>query len=194
MQYKDFLKPIHTICIDMDVVIVDLEKSLEIHNPEVVNFKEVFDVANIFGQKQKLMKDWLTNVVKGNGFETAPPLPFLKILVEDLIPYWKSIGIEIKILSSITSSHPLQSEIATQKLRWLKNNGLGDIKLILVKGSSKKQEYASEGCLLLDDYFRNIAQFIKAGGYGIQVVGNDSDLLHKLDLIGLIPSKEKVVQ
>lgn len=187
MQYKDFIQPIHTICIDMDQVMVDLEKALEIYNPKVVNFKETFYVASIFGQKQKLMKDWLTTLVKANGFELAPPLPFFKVLSEELIPYWKSLGIEVKILSSITSSHPLQSQIATQKFKWIQNHKLEDLKLILVKGSSKKQEYAEPGCLLLDDYFRNIAQFIKAGGYGIQVTEDDELLLHKLKLLGLVP-------
>ena len=64
---------------------------------------------------------------------------------------------------------------------------LDNLKVNLVEGSAKKQEFAKDGVLLIDDYDRTIGQFISSGGYAIQYT-TLNEVLHKLRLIGLCPT------
>lgn len=182
---QEILVPIHTIYIDMDEVIVNFKKAIIDANPQA-NVKEMYEVADVLGVQRKLMAQWIPNMIKEQAFANAEPLPFFYILKETLIPYWKSIGIEVQILSSLSSDSTVQSTIATQKLRWIQKHEV-DIKFNFVKGASLKQEFAKPGTLLLDDYQRTINQFINAGGCAILVPEDTTSVMRKLSILGLCP-------
>lgn len=182
---EEILVPIHTIYIDMDEVIVNFKKAIIDANPQA-NVKEMYEVADVLGIQRKLMAQWIPNMIKEQAFANAEPLPFFYILKETLIPYWKSIGIEVQILSSLSSDSTVQSTIATQKLRWIQKHEV-DIKFNFVKGASLKQEFAKPGTLLLDDYQRTINQFINAGGCAILVPEDIASVMRKLSILGLCP-------
>lgn len=183
----ELLVPIHTIYIDMDEVIVNFKKAIIKANPQA-DVERMYEVSSVVGMQRKLMSQWIPNMIKTQAFATAEPLPLFYILRDKLIPYWKSLGIDVQILSSLSSDVTVQSTIATQKLRWIQNNNV-DIKFNFVKGASLKQEFAKRGTLLLDDYQRTINQFIKAGGCALLVTEDISSVMKKLSLLGLCPKE-----
>lgn len=184
---QELIKPISTIYLDMDEVLVDFKYALVKCNPEY-DVAKMYDIAPIFGNKEALIHTWIANTIKQNGFATAEPLGFYNKVMDQLLPFWKSKGIEVEILSSLTSNPAIQSQIATQKLRWLTNNNCS-IKFNFVKGAKNKQSFAKPGALLIDDYHKNVTQFIAAGGYAILAdPENQQDSIYeKLRLIGLTP-------
>ena len=186
-KLEEILVPIHTIYIDMDEVIVNFKKALIEANPQA-DVERMYEVASVLGVQRKLMFQWIPNMIKTQAFATAEPLPLFYILRDKLIPHWKSLGIDVQILSSLSSDTAVQSTIATQKLRWIQNNNV-DIKFNFVKGASLKQEFAKSGTLLLDDYQRTINQFITAGACGLLVTEDTSAVLRKLSLLGLCPEE-----
>ena len=184
---EDLLLDIHTIYIDMDDVLVNFKKMLKDCNPSY-DVDRMYDVAQIFGKKEALVHEWLSNVVKEQGFATAEPLGFFKVVMNELLPYWESKGITVEILSSLTSNPDFQQAIGTQKFRWLQNQNC-TLKFHFVKGAKNKQTYAKPGCLLIDDYQRNVSQFISAGGYAILAdPENQESIIEKLRLLGLTPN------
>ena len=108
--------------------------------------------------------------------------------MDKLLPYWTEKGINVEILSSLSSNPANQTYIGTQKLRWLSNNNC-HLKFTFVKGARNKQNYAKLGVLLIDDYYRNVTQFIKAGGYAILANPKDqeSSIYNKHKKQGLTP-------
>lgn len=184
---EELLVPIHTIYIDMDEVIVNFKKAIIKANPQA-DVERMYEVSGVVGMQRKLMSQWIPNMIKEQAFATAEPLPFFYILRDKLIPYWKSLGIDVQILSSLSSDSTVQSTIATQKLRWIQKNEV-DLKFNFVKGASLKQEFAKRGTLLLDDYQRTINQFIAAGGCALLVTEDIASVMKKLSLLGLCPKE-----
>lgn len=184
---QELNKPIHTILLDMDEVLVNFKQALVDCNPEY-DVNNMYDVAGIFGNKQALISLWISNTIKKNGFETAKPLGFFHTVMDTLLPYWIEKGIKVEILSSLSSNTDNQSKIATQKLRWLSNHKV-DLPFTFVKGARNKQNHAKEGVLLIDDYYRNVIQFISAGGYAILAdpKNQNDSIIHQLKLLGLTP-------
>lgn len=97
-------------------------------------------------------------------FETLEPEIGTKEGIEYLLKLWE-LGIITQILSS-TSSEERHHKVVPQKFLWLKKM---DICLwpILVPGSNEKKQYANEGYLLIDDYRKNIDEWVENGGIGI---------------------------
>lgn len=81
---------------------------------------------------------------------------------ESLISFIKATGIHTEILTAGSGSSAKNGKQA-----WLRKNGLGDIPFNIVQAGIKKQEYASEGDLLIDDKQENNDLFIQAGGMAI---------------------------
>lgn len=183
----DLVKPIHTILLDMDEVLVDFKKALVDCNPEY-DVANMYEVASIFGNKEALVSTWISNTIKHSGFETAKPKDFFFTVKDYLLPFWKEKGIKVEILSSLSSNPAIHSEIASQKLKWLSKHNV-DLPFTFVKGASNKQNYAKEGVLLIDDYYRNVTQFVTAGGYAILADPKRQydSIVYKLELLGLAP-------
>lgn len=181
------------IYIDLDYVLVNLEDTLQTLNN---SFKSDITIAEIKGNKHEIFFKHLIPAVDKKVFEIAGTTDIYKALVttpyqsyNSLLEYWRSNGIQIHILSSITANlTDKHSSISTQKLHWLqKYNLVNDIKIHLVKGSHLKQQYATPTSLLIDDYSRNCEQFRKAGGMAIQAkTGECEVVLEQFQLLGLL--------
>lgn len=181
------LPKIHTILLDMDGVLVDDMDMFSHLDPSVKDMKEHIDILKIFGQKQNYIFPLITEAIEKNCFLTAKATNFTHMVNTILLPYWKSLGIKVEILSSIMKENSNRESLEYQKLQWLKNNGLGHLKANLTAGSNTKKYYAGEGVLLIDDYDRTIGEFISKDGYAIQYT-NLNEVMHKLRLIGLCPT------
>ena len=181
------LPKIHTILLDMDGVLVDDVDMFAHLNPLVKDMKDHIDTLKIFGQKQNYIFPLITEAIEKNRFLTAKQTNFTYAVKVILLPYWKSLGINVEILSSTMKENPNRSNLEHQKLQWLKNNSLDHLTANLTNGSHTKKDYAAEGVLLIDDYDRTIGQFISSGGYAIQYT-TLNEVLHKLRLIGLCPT------
>lgn len=179
---------VHTILLDMDGVLVDDIDMFSHLDTFVKDMKNHLTMLNIFGQRQSYIFPLISEAIEKNRFQTAKPTNFTEAVKFILIPYWKSLGINVEILSSTMKTNPNRKSLEVQKIKWLQLNGLSHLKVNLVEGSQEKQSYAKEGVLLIDDYDRTIGQFISKGGYGIQYTSLN-EVMFKLRLIGLSPDK-----
>lgn len=173
------------IAIDMDEVIVDLEQSVA----DVTNRPEFKTKLNSIQDYKKRMTYFFTDfdkAVEKNCFLKAKPLPFYFILKDTLIPYWKSLGVDVFLLSSSTGNKEYQDEIEKQKREWYSLNDL-NVKLEITKGGAEKAKYAHHSCILVDDSASNITNFINAGGVGLLHTSIDTTI-NELKKVGLFPS------
>lgn len=172
------------IFIDMDGCIVDDINMFKQLAPSY-NIESHIKKLKILGKKQEFVFPLIHEAIKRNLFEKARPTQLLLALTDILIPHWKSLGIEVEILSSTMKDNPNRESLERQKLAWCKKY-TPQLKVNLVQGSAEKQHYASDGVLLIDDYDRTISQFINKGGYGICHTTLGETMLC-LRLIGLTP-------
>ena len=178
------LPDIHTILLDMDGVLVDDISMFSQQDRLIKDMKNHLNTLKIFGMKESYVFPLIQEAIKNKGFLKANPTSFAFVIKDILFPFWKEKGITVEILSSTMKTNPLRKDLEQQKLQWLANNNLDNLKVNLVEGSAKKQEFAKPGVLLIDDYDRTIGQFISSGGYGIQYT-TLTEVMSKLKLIGL---------
>lgn len=173
---------IHTIYLDMDGVIVNdllgLAQRLGVTWEEFHRRREgmkTFDPN--FDYVMYQIHRWMR---KGEAlFVSYPPMDYMSTW-HMLIEGWLDKGITVEILSSVTEDGGLQEDIKEQKSVWLFYKGLGHLKKHFCHGSKEKQKWAKEGILLIDDYGRNIREFIEAGG----------DAIHHTDITTTIKELE----
>lgn len=176
---------IKKILLDMDGPLVDDIAMFKKVEPSITNIEEHIKTLTILGKKQAFIIPIIFEAIKQKAFEDAEPTMFLIPLKNDLLKYWKLLGIEVEVLSSTMQTNPLRKELEEQKLKWCETH-LPGIKVNLAEGSAKKQDWAEEGTLLIDDFARTISQFINKGAYGIHHTSLN-DTLYQLRLLGLIP-------
>lgn len=180
-----FVRPeIKKILLDMDGPLVDDFYMFSCLVPTIKDMKDHITKLKVFGKKQEFIFPLIDEAIKRGMFEKAKKTQFCEVACLLLIPYWKSLGIEVEILSSTMKENPRRKELEDQKIRWLKANGLGHLPVNLVHGSAEKQKFAEPGVLLIDDYDRTIGQFISQGGYAIQYT-NFKEVMHTLSLLNL---------
>lgn len=184
----EFIQPnVTRIYLDMDGPLVDdVEMWSRVH-PDIPNLRAYIQKLKVFGQKQTFMYPTVLKCIEENHFATGALTPFALFVKEILLPFWEEKGIEVEILSSTMSNNPMSTNLAEQKLQWLDENGFGHLPCNLVPGSARKQEYAQEGYLLIDDYDRTIGQFISNGGYAVHFT-NTNDVMDVLRLLDLAPN------
>lgn len=161
---------IHTVYLDMDGVLVDQLRALAY----LEGITEAELLALDIRRNAQSSKPGYSHIVAliekhlftKRHFISANSTPEFHELFE-LTKFWLSKDIRVKVLSSGTAQEHLYEEICRQKGLWLDRHGMELIPRIFTKGSSDKQRYATPGCLLIDDYHRNIADFNKRGGVGI---------------------------
>lgn len=173
------------IVLDLDGCIVDDKDMFQRLNPMIVNIEDHIKTLSIIGKKQEFVTPLIYEAIEKKLFEKAKPTLFLTALKDILIPYWKSLNIEIEVLSSTMKINPNREELKRQKLKWC-SEFLPHLKVNLSDGSERKQDWAEEGVLLIDDFGRTISQFIAKGGYGIHYTSLNSTM-HQLRLLGLTP-------
>jgi len=100
---------------------------------------------------------------------------------------WKADGKKLwsfisKYNAHILSSAPRrwQPNAMEDKKKWVKNNlGLVGSKVVVVRGSDQKKQYAVSGekkNILIDDYEKNIVEWRNAGGIGIHHTNTETTI------------------
>lgn len=84
---------------------------------------------------------------------------------KELMKFVMSTGINVEVLTAGSSSNLGPTSDGKQK--WLKTNGLGNLKFNIVQKGTEKFEYADPSSLLIDDMTPNVKLFIESGGQGI---------------------------
>jgi len=140
------------IYLDLDGVLANFDKQYAILYGERPRDVE---------KRTKHFYDNWDDFVLGGNFAKLEMLPG----AHKLITAVKSIGVPVEILSS--SGGPKHHIcVTTQKLAWLRDNGI-DFKPNIVPGGWRKAEYAQPWHVLVDDSAHVIEPYRKAGGTAI---------------------------
>lgn len=158
---------IKTIYLDMDGVLVDpYQTHAKIVNKPLQDFVTHLNTLQALGKKNEYFFPLILDMILKKGFETVDPMPELDTF-KYFITLWQRKGIKVKILTSTMSNNPHRVELERQKKVWLSNWGLSNLEVIMVPGSNYKKTFANKNSLLVDDYTRNIHEWISNGGIGI---------------------------
>lgn len=82
---------------------------------------------------------------------------------------YEAHGDNVEILTAVPNPTGLLHTAAEDKVRWFKDFVHNDVIVNTVLGGKNKYKWLEQhpGAILIDDYMRNIAQWIDAGGVGI---------------------------
>lgn len=158
-----------TVYLDMDGVLVDLEKGLHI----------MFNVDNIISDRDMLFNRHLPLYAVNGGWGKAPKMPCADSLVEFLIDLKSNDKINLAILTSVGKFYSPASKIVNQKKIWVEDNfkGLIGIPFCTTYSGSDKSMFAHGNAILIDDYLNNIEKFIDKGGIGIHYQESKFDFI-----------------
>jgi len=177
---------IKQIYLDMDGVLVDQYSVLaKLINLTTEQFNEELKNCTTKGTKEAFIIPLILQSIKTKGFELAPPTDFYKVVVEQLLPACKNKNINVQILSSAMSPNNHNSDIVQQKIKWLKTHNLDHLQAHFPLGSKLKQTYATSDSLLIDDYERNVTQWIEKQGVAILHTNVETTLL-ELNKYGIL--------
>ncbi len=153
---------IEQIYLDMDGVLCDFEKAAV--------------EKNILDLKTRQV-DWDTLRSEGATFwEELEWKSEGQKLYKFLELFCKEHKIDLCILSSVPGNAGKEGKRA-----WVKNNtNIPSINVCVVNKAFMKQRYASETSLLIDDYSKNIREFIQGGGNAIKFRNDSEEVIDKI--------------
>jgi hypothetical protein len=148
-----------TIMLDMDGVLCTFEEDFN-----QLTGKHPDDYEEEVGEK----KYWNFILDQGSYFwENLNPTKDMEILKEYVFSNFLRIG----ILSSSCRKVHGSNVVKQGKLKWLKRHGflnkIPNSNIIIVDSARDKKKYAWGNKILVDDYDRNVKEWIGAGGIGI---------------------------
>jgi hypothetical protein len=154
MTDKDF-----TIYLDMDGVLCTFEEDFQ-----RLSGKHPDKYEEEFGEK----KYWNFILDQGASFwEKLHPTTDMEELKEYVFSHFLRIG----ILSSSSKKNHGSNLVKQGKMKWLRNHGflskIPSNNIIIVDSARDKKNYAWNNKILVDDYDRNVKEWIGAGGIGI---------------------------
>lgn len=184
--------PIKKIYFDMDGVLVDFATGLaEQHGISLEEFhKRRIEMREIDPTFEYGIWLFYRYINEAPLFQNYPPMPYLNVFVR-LMNYWRENGIQVEILSSVSSFPGLAKPISKQKNTWLAEYDLSSMKRTYTQGSIEKLKYAKPGVLLIDDLPGTIEGFKKSGGDGI-VHETIEQTIEELRSRGLVPDDFKI--
>jgi 5'(3')-deoxyribonucleotidase len=144
---------IKTIYLDMDGVLCDFEKK----------FIDLYGLLSFVERdKKNWSKDWEDFIIKQHAFEK---LEWFDGGQELLAYIRKHPNIHVEILSS-SGGEKFHSEVAAQKIQWLRKYGI-NYKTNIVPGRKHKKNWARPDAAIIDDTPDVITSWNKASGIGI---------------------------
>ncbi len=141
---------IKTIYLDMDGVIVDFLKGAKEYN--------------VIKENGKI--DWRTLESIGSSFwENLDWLDGSKEFYKWLLTFCERNNLDLCILTAIHLDEGKRG-----KMKWLSKNcpEIQNKNIYIVQNGSKKKKHATESSLLIDDFGKNVEEFIIAGGHAIK--------------------------
>lgn len=177
-------REIKNIYVDMDGVLVDPIEQLAIQADMYYHqFEQHLNVLSAIGKRNEFLFPLIHKVIETEGFiKVSPNLNFIRL--KYWMESWKYSGYNVQILTSLMKDNPNFEELKRQKILWLAKHELSEYPAIFVNGSELKQNYSTPDSLLIDDYPRNINQWISKGGVGILYtdIYTTRDILIKLGI------------
>lgn len=156
-----------SLFVDMDGVLADFDAGYERHLGVKLDRR-----AYVVDGVDRV--NWKAVGLTRGFFLGIPPMP-------DMHQLWDGVAhLSPTILTSVPYSVP---EAAANKIAWV-NMHLGDVPVICVSGSSRKEEHCRPGDILIDDYPKYRDRWEKAGGVFIVHTSAETSL-RELDLIGV---------
>ena len=149
---------IPVIYIDLDGVLADLHTG-------VVNFTGDEFPEN---HRSALFKEYLPAYVEAEMFYLQDKMPKADNLVKYLLGFYNKGLCQLAILTSSGQFYKPISRVTDQKKRWIEKNipEFSEIPFCTTTSGADKSILANENAFLLDDYPKNVTQFIAAGGHG----------------------------
>ncbi len=177
---------IDTVYFDMDGVLVD--DMLTLAALEGKTLLEV-EIARAAKKAEDPHFDYVVYLIRkhlyqNKCFATALETPEFPIFYS-IIKHLLRKRIHVEILSSGTRQLDIFQECCDQKRIWLSERNLDIIPQHYAFGAREKQKWAQPNVLLIDDYDKNVREFIAAGGNAIQH-SNINDTIVKLQALHLI--------
>lgn len=179
IRLESLLKEIHdanlleqeeiiTLYLDMDGVLADFELQFE----QLTN-----ETPSVFERKKGTKAMWSEIFKEGFSFwSEMQPMSDFHILREYLMQLKKNPKIKIEILTSTSkeqiginfpeNAKEYVDNIEKGKSLWV-NKYLTGIKINYAVSGTDKARWATKSSILLDDLYKNVEQFIAAGGEGI---------------------------
>lgn len=154
---------IKTIFLDMDGVLVDFTNAaVEANCLDLKNRKVDWNILNALGPKFWEDLEWLNEGKK---------------LYEFLVEFCKEHDIDLCILSAVGRTSGKEG-----KKLWLKkwNVKINPMNVYIVNRGTDKAKFADPESLLIDDYSKNINEFIQAGGEGVKFKNNAQETIDKI--------------
>ena len=156
------MKPI--IFVDMDGVLVNLKKGLSNYLQKDLTNLELVEWNKYFYTFSEGMSDFEL----ASFYENLPP-------TKECVDIWSNVKMHNPmVLTSISKRPPAMKG----KILWCKKHLDLDVdRIYFTQSSSEKSGYACKNCLLIDDFDRNIKDWINAGGAAIHHVDISETLL-----------------
>lgn len=93
-------------------------------------------------------------------FESLP-------LMDDAMELWDFVVANFSEVNILTATGNTPRDAAEQKRKWVIKHLYKYNKIVTVTKSSDKADYASDGCILIDDRTQSIDPWVEAGGVGL---------------------------
>lgn len=153
---------IKQIYVDMDGVLCDFEKAaVEAKVLDLKSRKVDWPTLRALGTKFWAELEWINEGKK---------------LYDFLKTFTKEHKIDLCILSSVASSFGKEG-----KKEWLSTNTtINPMNFYIVNKPADKKDFADGESILIDDYGKNIQEFIHAGGHGIKFKNNAEEVIEKV--------------
>lgn len=169
------------IYVDSDGVLADwVSKMIELVNhPEIVCQETL--------NKHPNRSEFIQNVYKKHPdvFAHLSPITTGMALVKQL----QNVDIPFKILTAVGPDHHSFEIVKETKLQWFKLHlNISEEDVICVPLSADKQTYCKENAILIDDYEKNIEEWIESEGVGILFKDNKETIK---DILTEISSRYK---
>lgn len=148
---------IEKIYIDMDGVLADFDRGFrELCGMEPVNQSDPDPtLADVVWDNVRKVPHYYDKLEVGPGAGEM-----FRILYE-------TYGDKCEILSAIPKPHRNIEHAKEDKINWVKRELSDTVKINIVYRAEKKQFCTSKGCILIDDFRKNIREWEEAGGTGI---------------------------
>lgn len=122
--------------------------------------------------------DWNSlNAMGSNYWEDLEWLEEGRKLYEFLLEFTREHEIDLCILTAVGLTSGKEG-----KINWIKKHGLkiNPLNVYIVNRGSDKKSFADHESLLIDDYSKNVNEFIQAGGEAIKFKKNTNEVINKI--------------
>ncbi len=166
---------IEKIYIDMDGVLADFDGGIR-------NLCHREPVDQMTATSEENMKLWDAVRKVDHFYDKLEIMPGSDVMLRTLFAKYKD---RCEILTGIPKPDKRIEHAGEDKQNWMARYFGSDIKVNIVLRSQKKERCKGIGCVLIDDYQKNIDQWVQHGGTGILFTDVESTM-KELERLGIL--------